>query len=447
MSQMNEMRQWSAIAGLGALLCYGTVIAQGVQSALPAGGKTQAPFAVPDNSGADAAAFSKMNAGKLDDAVAAFQAVLAAKPNDAGALAGMGQVRMLQGNYLGAVSFLEQAKQANPDDATITAALDSARFQFLMGEGKDAVAAKDSVEAEKCYREALKLRPNERQAVDALVNVLVIENKLSEAQGVLSTAVADEASMSGRPPVELEIELAQLDIATNQPQLAYPIFLQVLQDNSGRVDAWSGLISALHLMGHDGDAVAQEKVMPIDARVQLEAMPGFQQMMTAMENLPAARTSTGGPAYTPFIPSVASTVAQPAPVVSPAVPAVSTMPRYEGPQHAIVGPEHSQSPISAPVKPSTARQEHTQAAPKSIAAVPSRVPRVQADVSQTATATSSSSGSGIGVPLVTQPATKPIVHSGEEIPDTGEQQYPQPRVRPRTTMKSASASASAAGRQ
>jgi thioredoxin-like negative regulator of GroEL len=389
------------------------------------------------NSGADAEAYAKLNAGQVDEAVTAFQAVLAAQPNDASALAGMGQARILQGNYLGAVSFLERAKQASPNDAAIGAALDGARFQFLMNEGKGALTAKDSGDAEKRYREALELQPGARQAVNGLVNVLVMENKLGDAQDALSTAVAHDAAASGHPPAELELQLAQLDIANSQPQLAYPIFLQVLQDSPQRVDAWSGLISALHLMGHDIDAVAQERMIPADSRAQLEATPGFGQMMAGMATAAASPAAAGEPVYEPFIPSAAPVAPPSAPIAAPAVAATVTvpatsasatsLPMTRGAQHGPPSAQHLQTQPRAFAKPGIVRPANTPAAPKPVAA-PTQSSGAPAATAQTATPSRPSSGSG--APLVTQPAARPAGRV-EDIPDTGEQQYPQPKARPR----------------
>ena len=440
MDQATGIRNWAAaVAALAVVTCGGVLHAQMPQPS-PQGGRSHpaANNAQTSQSSADAAAYRKLNAGQVDDAATAFQAILAAQPNDAGALSGMGQVRMLQGNYLGAVSFLERAKQASPNDATIASALDSARFSFLMGEGREAQEAKDSEDAEKRYREALELQPGARQAVDALVNVLVMENKLSDAQDALSTAVAHEASATGQPPADLEMQLAQMDIANNQPQLAYPIFLQVLQDNPQRVDAWSGLISALHLMGHDADAVAQEKVIPDATRAQLEATPGFQQTLVAMETPPAAGATpatAGQPSYTPFVPSDVPpmpAVATPAPVV--ASPAIASVPHDSIPARTM--PAAGAAVRSTAIRPATATT-----VPKPVATVApqtAQATHVHADAAQTTTTTARhTSSTGSGAPLVTQPAARPASR-GEDIPDTGDQQYPQPKSRPRVPASSGS---------
>lgn len=426
----------AAIAALTVFACGGVLQAQmRPPSAQTGRSPTSATNAQTSQSSADAAAYQKLNAGQVDDAATAFQAILAAQPSDAGALSGMGQVRMLQGNYLGAVSFLERAKQASPNDATIASALDSARFSFLMGEGREAQEAKDAEDAEKRYREALELQPGARQAVDALVNVLVMENKLSDAQDALSTAVAHEASATGQPPPDLEMQLAQLDIANNQPQLAYPIFLQVLQDNPQRVDAWSGLISALHLMGHDADAIAQEKVIPDATRAQLEATPGFQQTLVAMERPPAAgaaQATAGQPSYTPFVPSdvpPVPAVAAPAPVA--ATPAIASVPRESNPVRTM-------PPSGTPVRSTAIRPATAMLVPKPVAATApqtAQTTHIHAEAAQTTTPARHSSTTGSGAPLVTQPAARPPSR-GEDVPDTGDQQYPQPKSRPRAQANS-----------
>src|SRR5665213_2162339 len=57
------------------------------------------------------AAYNLLNSHHVHQAEAAFKAAIAKNPSDAQALAGMGQVRMEQANFGGAISFLEQAEQ------------------------------------------------------------------------------------------------------------------------------------------------------------------------------------------------------------------------------------------------------------------------------------------------------------------------------------------------
>jgi len=85
---------------------------------------------------AQAAAYQALNANHIEEAETRFNAILASDPSDSRALAGMGYVRMQQGNFSGAISFLEQARLSNASDQALATALDTARFWFLTGEGE-----------------------------------------------------------------------------------------------------------------------------------------------------------------------------------------------------------------------------------------------------------------------------------------------------------------------
>ena len=53
----------------------------------------------------EAVTHNVLNAKRVDDAEAYFKAILAKQEGNPGALAGMGFVRMKEGNFLGAISF------------------------------------------------------------------------------------------------------------------------------------------------------------------------------------------------------------------------------------------------------------------------------------------------------------------------------------------------------
>jgi len=91
-------------------------------------------------------------------------AILAREPGHPGALAGMGWIRSQQGNFLAAISFLEQAKRKRPKDHTLAVALDLDRFRFFMSEARYSLASNDLILAEKHYLAALDIRPNNREA-------------------------------------------------------------------------------------------------------------------------------------------------------------------------------------------------------------------------------------------------------------------------------------------
>jgi tetratricopeptide (TPR) repeat protein len=91
-------------------------------------------------------------------------AILAREPGNAGALAGMGWIRSQQGNFPGAISFLERARLKRPNDRALAVALDLDRFRFLIGEAQYSLASNDLTAAKKRYAEALAIRPNNREA-------------------------------------------------------------------------------------------------------------------------------------------------------------------------------------------------------------------------------------------------------------------------------------------
>ncbi len=425
--------------------------------------RTPAAPAVLHANPADIAAYDALNAHHVVDAESRFKAILAKTPNDAAALAGMGYVRMQQGNFLGAVSFLEQARQNNPNDKQLAAALDAARFSFILGEGRTALDSNDFTTADKRYRAALDLRPDSPEALTGLGDALLQEqqpqpaipvferavaaqpasaeawrglliaqsragnaslalataqrtpaaiqsqlqsdprylqalasadlaagrtgdaekaldhaldlpllgdakalrtdlhlqlagvllashqpdqaaaldreviagdsgnvpawkglvtavgakgddketlgivegmpaatretamldpdfavtvarlcrsqNELDAAQDLLQKAITQETNAGQKPAPAVELALADIYIQRGQPQLAYPIYQQVLRENPARADAWAGLLSTLHLTGHDNEAVAQVQLIPPAARAQLESNVDYLQAM------------------------------------------------------------------------------------------------------------------------------------------------------------------------
>jgi tetratricopeptide (TPR) repeat protein len=426
---------------------------------------------------AETAAYQALNANRIDEAETRFKAILAGEPGDSKALAGMGYVRMQQGNFLGAISFLERAKLNNSDDKGLAAALDTARFWFIMGEGQQSLNENDLTTAEKRYRAALALRPDSPEALEGLGGTLLkaqqpgpaipifehaveaqpastggwrdlliaqlqagnapsalvtdkripaathgqlmndplflqalasayvavgrsgdaqttlesalklpfsadakglkidmkvqlggllvtanhldraaelfqqvlaedrgntsawqalvrvqhamghnqealqtvesmppetsaaamrdpgfevtvasiyqAEKKLDEAQALLQKVATQQTNAGQKPSPALEVQLAGVYIDRGTPQFAYPVYQQVIAENPDRADAWAGLLSALHLTGHDKEAVAQLKSAPASVRAQLENNPGYLQTMASVyEALGRSREAT-----------------------------------------------------------------------------------------------------------------------------------------------------------
>lgn len=210
------------------------------QTPLPTQPTAAAPHAVPAASGTQSAAeveaYQALNAKHIDQAEALFKAVLDKDPNNSGALAGMGYIRMQQGNFLGAISFLEQARHGNPGDKGLADALETSRFWFLMGEGQAALTDNDLTMAEKQYRAALQLRPSSPEALAALGGTL---------------------------------EKAQ------QPASAVPLYERAVQANPASVESWRGLFMAHVEAGNAALALATDTRIPAAVHAQLMRDPAY----------------------------------------------------------------------------------------------------------------------------------------------------------------------------
>ncbi len=201
-----------------------------------------APGGSSAQSAAEVEAYKALNAKHIDQAEALFKAVLDRDPANSRALAGMGYIRMQQGNFLGAISFLEQARQGNLNDKGLNEALGTARFWFLMGEGQAALNDNDLTMAEKQYRAALLLRPGSPEALTALAGTL------------------DKA---------------------HQPGSAAPFYERAVQANSASVEGWRGLFLAQVAAGNAPLALATDKRIPAAVHEQLARDPAYLRALAA----------------------------------------------------------------------------------------------------------------------------------------------------------------------
>jgi tetratricopeptide (TPR) repeat protein len=110
------------------------------------------------------------------------------------------------------------------------------------------------------------------------------QNRLDVAQDILEKSIAQQVSAGQKPSLANEIQLAGIYLQRNQPQLAYPVYRQILTQSPDRLDAWKGLLTALHSTERDQDALAQVQQIPEATRVQLEQDPQFLQTVGAIYN-------------------------------------------------------------------------------------------------------------------------------------------------------------------
>jgi cellulose synthase operon protein C len=181
-------------------------------------------------------AYKALNDKHIDEAETRFKTILAKDPHNGRALAGMGYVRMQQSNFSGAISYLEEAKQAKVADPGIEAALDTSRFWFIMGEGQVALDANDLTGAEKQYQAALRLRPEQPEALLGLGGTL---------------------------------------LKAEQPEPALPVFDKFVQVKPSAPEAWRGLMMSEYGAGNPPLAVATDARIPPDVHASLMQDPMY----------------------------------------------------------------------------------------------------------------------------------------------------------------------------
>ena len=170
--------------------------------------------------------FTRLEAGGLRDATRQFDAAIAANPNDADALGGLGVVRLREGKTAEARTLLERAIAADPARAAQwQKALDGASYGAELAEGRSLLRA----------------------------------GKLDEADTVLRRAVRREAA----DKTDAEVALGELALKRNDPTAAEQRFRTALTRRPGFAPAQLGLNQALRALGRTSERVAVATPRPV----------------------------------------------------------------------------------------------------------------------------------------------------------------------------------------
>ena len=117
-----------------------------------------------------------------------------------------------------------------------------------------------------------------------VASVYQSQNKLDIAQEILEKAVNQQMAANQKPGAPLLLQLAGIYLQRNDAQRAFPIYRQILTENSDRPDAWKGLLSVLHSSNRDQEALAQIQQIPAPVRHQLEGDVDYLQTVGAVYN-------------------------------------------------------------------------------------------------------------------------------------------------------------------
>ena len=117
---------------------------------------------------------------------------------------------------------------------------------------------------------------------DTVASIYQSQHRLDVAQDILEKSLQLQASEGAKPSVPAQIQLAGIYLERGNPQQAYPLYQQVLTKHPDRLDAWKGLLNALHSTGRDQEALAQVQQMPAPVRADLENDVDFLQTIGAV---------------------------------------------------------------------------------------------------------------------------------------------------------------------
>ena len=240
------------------------------------------------------AGFAALNAGRIQDAETAFQAVLAQTPQDPDALGGLGLVRLRQGNIADARTLLSRAIAADPahrsrwesalQGASIGADYAAARTMIQRGQfdaaerqlravissGGDVTGARlmladvltrrgDLAAAETEYRAALARQPNNADALAGIAQVLSREGRGTEAEAMLERA---QATGNGRAVGRIRADALRQQATTVTDPAAREALLRAAV-NADPTDPWTRLDLARALVAQGRKAAARQVMAEI----------------------------------------------------------------------------------------------------------------------------------------------------------------------------------------
>lgn len=189
------------------------------------------------------AAYESLKAGKLRQAALQFEEAIAAAPHSAGALAGLGYVRMQEKRFADAEELFRKARAAAPDKKEYTAAWKDARFWGLLANATTSLDKRRLPDARKHFEDALSLRPDSADAQRGLAGVLMAEGQGEQAATLLA-------------------KLAEAD--------------------PGNADAWRDLVRAQLDASGAGAALTVLERMPAKAALRLADDPLHQAVLAAV---------------------------------------------------------------------------------------------------------------------------------------------------------------------
>jgi tetratricopeptide (TPR) repeat protein len=159
---------------------------------------------------------------KLEIEASGYQVVLEREPDNQNALRGLLNVRLRQGDLNAAIEPLERLAQLNSQEP---------EYMLLLAQAKQQIQDFDG--AASTYRTILASSPNEMRALKGLTDLLVQQNRSTEAIGLVQSKlnIALSAKSEVALVTSLQLLLGEIYVAQNLDSQALAVYEQAFQGN------------------------------------------------------------------------------------------------------------------------------------------------------------------------------------------------------------------------
>jgi tetratricopeptide (TPR) repeat protein len=178
-------------------------------------------------------------------------------------------------NFTQAAAIYRRVLREDPNNVSAWQGMVS--LEHLAGRDPDAIAVVERMPPE-AYDNALR----DGGFLSMLAAIYQGQNHPDVAEGFLERAIRIYQENGQALPIPLQLQVAAVDLERNHPQAAYSIYRSVLTEHPDRLDAWKGLLAALHATDHDTDALAQIQQIPPAVRKALATDVEYQQTLAAI---------------------------------------------------------------------------------------------------------------------------------------------------------------------
>ncbi len=239
-----------------------------LSKSMSASAATESAKAAPLQGVEEKRGYDALNAGNLAVAEANFEEALKRNPKSGSALAGMGFVRLKQEDFNAAIEYFEKAKVASPADAArIAPFLATAHFWNVMRAGSIALTANQPELARGYYQQAMKLRPDNLEALQGYAGALMLSGDPASAVTIYRrmTEVSPANAAAWRDLVKAQFESGDLNGA-NDTLARMPA--GVKSELSKDIDYLALLVSVYGAQGRDSEVqgVVQEALLLANSR-------------------------------------------------------------------------------------------------------------------------------------------------------------------------------------